>query len=66
MDLGDSLGKALQAARHGDLDALEIELALLRRLPTESVGSIAMRLRAIARAVRAHPSFASTAHAEAV
>lgn len=66
MDLGDSLGKALQAARHGDLERLEIELAHLRRLPTESVGSIGTRLRAMARAVRAHPSFQSTAHAEAV
>ncbi len=66
MDLSDSLGKAFQAARRGDLDGLEVELARLRSLPTESVGSIGTRLRAIARAVRAHPSFSGEAHAQAV
>jgi hypothetical protein len=66
MDLGDSLGRAVDAARNGDLDALEVELARLRRLPTESIGTIGTRLRAMARAVRAHPSFGDTAHAEAV
>ena len=66
VDLGDSLGKALQAARHGDLDGLEVELARLRALPTESVGSIGTRLRAMARSVRAHPSFSGLAHAKAV
>ena len=66
MDLGDVVGKALQAARRGDLDGLEVELAQLRSLPAESVGTIGTRLRAMARAVRAHPSFSSGAHAEAV
>jgi hypothetical protein len=66
MDLGDSLGRAVQAARCGDLDGLELELARLRAMPTESVGSIGTRLRAMARSVRAHPSFTGQAHAEAV
>jgi hypothetical protein len=66
MDLGDSLGKALQAARRGDLDGLEIELTRLRAMPAESVGSIGTKLRAMACAVRAHPSFSSQPHAQAV
>jgi hypothetical protein len=66
MDLGDVVGRALQAARCGDLDGLEIELARLRALPTESIGSIGTRLRGMARAVRAHPSYGSEARAEAV
>jgi hypothetical protein len=66
MDLGESLGKALQAARRGDLDGLEVELSCLRALPTESVGSIGTRLRAMARSVRSHPSFSAEAHAQAV
>jgi hypothetical protein len=66
MDLGESLGKALRAARHGDLDGLEVELARLRSLPTESVGSIGTRLRGMARSVRSHPSFSDEPHAQAV
>ena len=66
MDLGESLGKALQAARRGDLDGLEVELARLRSLPTESIGTIGTRLRAMARSVRAHPSFSGEARAQAV
>ena len=66
MDLGDVVGRALQAARRGDLDGLEVELARLRSLPAESVGSVGTKLRGMARAVRAHPSFNSSAHAEAV
>jgi hypothetical protein len=66
MDLGDCMGKALLAACRGDLDGLEVELARLRSLPAESVGGIGTRLRAIARAVRSHPSFSSEAHAQAV
>jgi hypothetical protein len=66
MDLGDSLGKAVLAARRGDLDGLEVELARLRSLPADSIGSVGTRLRAIARAVRAHPSFSGEAHAQAV
>jgi hypothetical protein len=66
MDLGDSLAKALLAARRGDLEGLEVELARLRSLPTESVGSIGTRLRTMAGSVRAHPSFSGEAHAKAV
>jgi hypothetical protein len=66
MDLGDSLGKALQAARRGDLDGLEVELARLRSVPTDSIGSIGTRLRGMARAVRAHPSFSGETRAQAV
>jgi hypothetical protein len=66
MDLGDALDKALQAARRGDLDGLEVELACLRSLPTESLGGIGTRLRALARSVRCHPSFSGEAHAQAV
>jgi hypothetical protein len=66
MDLSGSLEKALHAARHGDLDGLELELVRLRAMPTESVGSIGTRLRAMARSVRAHPSFSDIAHAQAV
>jgi len=66
MDLGDSLGKAVAAARRGDVDALEVELTRLRSMPAESIGSIGTRLHAMARAVRAHPSFSANARAEAV
>lgn len=66
MDLGESLGKALEAARRGDLDGLEVELAHLRSVPTESIGNIGARLRAMARTVRAHPSFSGVARAQAV
>jgi hypothetical protein len=66
MDLGDSLGKALQAARHGDLDGLEVELVRLRSVPTENISSIGTRLRALARSVRSHPSFSEQRHAQAV
>ena len=66
MDLGDCMGKALNAARSGDLESLEVELTRLRSMPTESLGSIGTRLRAMARSVRSHPSFAGETHAQAV
>jgi hypothetical protein len=66
MDLGDLLESAVRAARRGDLDALEVELARLRTTPLETVGSMSLRLRAMARSVRAHPSFRGVPHAQAV
>jgi hypothetical protein len=66
MDLGDSLGRAFQAARRGDLETLEIELVRLRSLPEESIIGIDARLRAIARAARSHPSYNRQPRAEAV
>lgn len=66
MDLNDALGKAFQAARQGDMEALEAELARLRALPEDSVVGIDARLRAMARSARSHPSFRSAPKAEAV
>lgn len=66
MDLGDSLGKAVHAAQRGDLDGLEVELARLRTVEAESISSIGTRLRAMARAVRSHPSFGAEPSAQAV
>jgi predicted short-subunit dehydrogenase-like oxidoreductase (DUF2520 family) len=57
MDLSASIGKAVEAARRGDLDGLEAELARLHRLNSDSVGEMGTRLRAMARSVRAHPSY---------
>ena len=57
MDLSASIGQAVEAARRGDLDALEAELARLRRLNTDSVGEMGTRLRAMARSVQAHPAY---------
>lgn len=60
-DLGESLRRAVSAARRGDLDILERELSRLRRLSSGSAGTIATTLRRIAFSVRAHPSFRTTA-----
>ncbi len=57
IDLGASLGRALSAARRGDVDGLEFELSRLRRSRAAGVGMIGTRLRGIASAARAHPSF---------
>jgi hypothetical protein len=57
MDLSASIGQAVEAARRGDTDALETELARLRRLNADSVGEMGTRLRAMARSVQDHPSF---------
>jgi hypothetical protein len=65
MDLADQLSKAVLAARRGDLESLEIELARIRSLG-ESVVGLGARLRAMARSARAHPSFNARPKAEAV
>ena len=57
MDLGDLLQKAISAARRGDVALLETELGRLAALPPESIRGIDVRLRAIARAARTHPSY---------
>jgi hypothetical protein len=57
MDLGATLRDAVQAAQRGDVDALELELALLRHLDSHKVGEIGTRLRTMARCVQAHPAF---------
>ena len=57
MDLSASIGQAVEAARRGDLDSLEAELARLHRLNADSVGEMGTRLRAMARSVQAHPSY---------
>lgn len=57
MDLSASIGQAVEAARRGDLDGLEAELARLRRLNADSVGEMGTRLRAMARSVQDHPSY---------
>jgi predicted short-subunit dehydrogenase-like oxidoreductase (DUF2520 family) len=57
MDLSASIGQAVEAARRGDIDALEAELAKLRRLNADSVGEMGTRLRAMARSVQDHPSY---------
>lgn len=60
MDLSASMGRAVDAARRGDLDGLEAELAKLHRLNSDSVGEMGTRLRSMARSVQAHPSFKQT------
>lgn len=57
MDLSASIGQAVEAARRGDVGALETELARLNTLSSDSVGGLGMRLRAMARSVQDHPSF---------
>jgi hypothetical protein len=57
VDLSASIGQAVSAARCGDLDGLEAELAKLRRLNADSVGDMGTRLRAMARCAQAHPSY---------
>jgi hypothetical protein len=66
VDLGESLGKAVAVARLGDQDLLEVELARLRSLTTEGLGSAGPRLRALSRSVREHPSSTAKPHAQAV
>ena len=63
MDLSAALQNAVDAARRGDVRALESELAKLRRLPGGSVEGIGARLRAMARSVRSHPAFGDPAAA---
>jgi hypothetical protein len=60
MDLSASIGQAVDAARRGDLVALEAELARLRRLNADSVGEMGTRLRTMARCVQDHPAFKAT------
>lgn len=60
MDLSASIGQAVEAARRGDLDGLEAELARLRRLNADSVGEMGTRLRVMARCVQDHPAFKPT------
>jgi hypothetical protein len=64
MDLSGTIGEAVEAARKGDLDALENELSKLRPLDSDSAGVIGTRLRAMARCVRAHPSFKASPAAQ--
>jgi hypothetical protein len=66
MDLNEAVGKALEAARRGDLAALEGQLVQLRALPDASVNGIGARFRALAQAVRSHPSFSEMPKAQAV
>jgi hypothetical protein len=63
VDLSAALQSAVDAARRGDSQALEGELAKLRGLPSGSVEGIGIKLRAMARSVRSHPSFANPAAA---
>lgn len=64
VDLSASIGKAVEAARKGDLDSLESELARLHRLNSDSVGEMGTRLRAMARSVQAHPSYKTSPAAQ--
>ena len=57
MDLSDSMGRALGAARSGDLDALDAELEQMRRVDSDGVGRLGERLRTMALCVRSHPSY---------
>lgn len=57
VDLGESLRRAVNAARRGDVDLLERELSRLRRLGSTGAGSVATTLRQMARSARSHPSF---------
>jgi len=66
VDLSEALESAVGAARRGDQQRLETELAKLRRLPGGSIEGIGTKLRAMARSVRSHPSFCDPATAEAV
>ena len=65
MDLSASISDAVQAARRGDVDALEQELARLRTtLNADGVGGLGTRLRAMARSVQAHPSYKASPAAQ--
>jgi hypothetical protein len=66
VDLGEFVGRAVSAAKLGDLDLLEVELRRLRELDLQNVASFSTGLRALARSVRAHPSYREITHAQAV
>jgi hypothetical protein len=55
-DIGAIYERAKRAASQGDVDALERELARLRRLRCAGTGTVGTSLRSLARCVRAHPS----------
>ena len=55
-DLGAAYARAARAARRGDVVELEEALTHLRRLNPISSGTVGTSLRALARAVRTHPS----------
>lgn len=57
MALRTSLRDAVRAAQRGDIDALELELALVRHIDPEKVGEIGTKLRTMARSVQAHPAY---------
>lgn len=57
VDVGEAIRRATTAARRGDIDALETELARLKDIGSEQVGTLAITLRRLAACVRAHPSF---------
>lgn len=61
IELDRALSRAVDAARRGDLETLEVEL---RSLPF-AVAQLSTKLRAIARAVQAHPSFTARQATEA-
>jgi hypothetical protein len=55
-DLGVVYGRAVGAAKRGDLAGLEEHLTTLRRLRMAGSGTVATTLRTMARCARAHPS----------
>ena len=55
-DLGAVYERAADAARRGDVQALEGELSSLRRLKIANLGTVGTTLRAMARCARSHPS----------
>ena len=57
MELNERLGRALQAAKQGDVDGVDIEISRLHDLPAEAVVGLRVKLRGIARSVRSHPSY---------
>lgn len=57
MDVNETLGRALNAAKRGDVDAVEVEISRLQQLPAEAVVGLRVKLRGIARSVRSHPSY---------
>jgi hypothetical protein len=57
MEQHEAVGRALQAARRGDLDAIEIELTYMTGLPPEAIVGLRVKLRGLARSVRSHPSY---------
>jgi hypothetical protein len=57
MDLNETLGRALNAAKRGDMDGVEVELSRVQNLPAEAIVGLRVKLRGLARSARAHPSF---------